>query len=74
LQPGFQKPGLRSETNKLNGKVAIITGSGRGIDRAIALKLSPEGASVVINDLDEAPAQPGQSCFHLGLPASETTQ
>jgi 3-oxoacyl-[acyl-carrier protein] reductase len=43
--------------NKLDGKVAIITGSGRGIGRAIALKLAAEGASVVINDLDEAPAQ-----------------
>lgn len=29
----------------------------RGIGRAIALKLADEGAAVVINDLDEAPAQ-----------------
>jgi 3-oxoacyl-[acyl-carrier protein] reductase len=44
-------------TNKLDGKVTLITGSGRGIGRAIALKLASEGARIVINDLDDAPAQ-----------------
>ncbi len=41
---------------KLSGKVALVSGSGRGIGRSIALKLASEGARVVINDLDEAPA------------------
>lgn len=40
---------------KLAGKTAIVTGSGRGIGREIALKLAAEGAAVVANDLDEAP-------------------
>jgi 3-oxoacyl-[acyl-carrier protein] reductase len=37
---------------KLEGKVAIVSGSGRGIGRAIAMKLASEAPSVVVNDLD----------------------
>jgi 3-oxoacyl-[acyl-carrier protein] reductase len=41
---------------QLDGKVAIVTGSGRGIGREIALRLARDGARVVVNDIDETPA------------------
>lgn len=41
---------------KLDGKVALVSGSGRGIGRAIALKLAGDGARLVINDIDPEPA------------------
>ncbi len=40
---------------KLEGKSCLISGSGRGIGRSIALKLASEGARVGVNDLDAAP-------------------
>ncbi len=42
---------------RLNGRVAVITGAGRGIGRATAVRFAEEGAAVVVNDVDPEPAE-----------------
>lgn len=41
----------------LTGKAVVVTGAGRGIGRSYALLAAFEGASVVVNDIDEGPAK-----------------
>ena len=41
----------------ISNRVAIVTGSGQGIGREIALKLAEQGASIVISDINEVTAK-----------------
>jgi len=42
---------------KIENKVAVITGAGRGIGRAIAMRLAEEGAKVIVSDIEASFAE-----------------
>jgi NAD(P)-dependent dehydrogenase (short-subunit alcohol dehydrogenase family) len=56
-----------------DGKVAIVTGAGRGIGRAEAMLLASEGAKVVVNDLGGAPTGEGSDAGPAAQVVAEIT-
>jgi len=48
---------MAKQPRSLNGKVAVVTGGGRGIGKALALALAAEGCRVAIGDVDVASAE-----------------
>jgi 3-oxoacyl-[acyl-carrier protein] reductase len=57
----------------ISQKVAIVTGSGQGIGRAIALKLAEAGAAVVVNDISETVDGVAREIQALGQPGLAVT-
>jgi 3-oxoacyl-[acyl-carrier protein] reductase len=51
------RPSAPSVSRGLAGRVAVISGAGRGIGRATALRLAAEGALLVLGDVDPEPLQ-----------------
>ena len=49
--------GTLMDMDRLEGKVALVTGAGSGIGRASAMRFAAEGAAVLCTDLNEASAQ-----------------
>lgn len=68
-------------SNRLAGKVAIVTGAGGGIGKGIALGFGREGAKVVVNDInekldpsvvDEIKSQEGEATFSCADESDES--
>ena len=80
FSPGRSEPESATPAKPLSGRVALVTGSGRGIGRTIARVLASRGATVVVNSFHsreqgeqttaEIKAQGGSAVHHWGSVAN----
>lgn len=72
--------GVSQGTGQLEGKVAIVTGAGKGIGRAISEAYGAEGATVIVSDIDEGAAKevasgiPGASAIACDVRSPEQVE
>lgn len=59
--------------NRLDGKIALITGGARGIGRGIVERFLTEGATVIVTDLDEEAPALGERAVYLRLDVTKDT-
>jgi NAD(P)-dependent dehydrogenase (short-subunit alcohol dehydrogenase family) len=60
---------IDTRSGRLHGRVAIVTGAGRGIGRGIARALAAEGASVLVAEIDDDAGQQVADEIRVGLGA-----
>lgn len=56
---GAAAPRKEGGGRRLEGRIAVVTGSASGLGRAIALRLAQDGATVVVSDVRRAPREGG---------------